>query len=285
MNSKDGDNFKLAHGWALLVGLCLTFTAIASTCLINRPIIIGHTYELDWITRFRLKNSAREMNYEVQFKDLRTDNWEKELTKIDALLVPGGADIHPGLFATKDLTPEMKQQIESHRKYYRPSDEGKERDPFEYQVFQTYFNDDKFKTLPALGICRGMQMMAVSQGVPLVQDLKAELGLENRNYSFDTIDVIDNESIVAKMFPEGQASGLKIHHQNPSFKFFNEVKHRDLKVTATSQGLLTEAIESLSRPAIGLQIHPEKSFPSVKHSVFKWLLSHACERVQQGEIK
>lgn len=275
----------LAQGWALLVGLCLSLTSYASSCQSNRPLIIGHTYELDWVTRFRLKNSAREMNYELEFKDLRTDHWEKLLAQVDALIVPGGADIHPGLFTTHNLSAEMKQQIEAHRKFYRPSDEGKERDPFEFQVFQKYFSDEKFKTLPALGICRGMQMMAVAQGVPLVQDLKAELGIENRNYRFDTIQITEKNSIAAEMFPEGEASGLKIHHQNPSLKFFNEIKHRDLRVTATSQGLLTEAIESLSRPAIGLQIHPEKSFPAVKHSVFKWLLSHACERVQQGEIK
>lgn len=281
----DGEKFVLAQGWALLVGLCLSFATFASTCQSHRPLIIGHTYELDWITRFRLKNSAREMNYQVEFKDLRTEKWEKELAKVDALIVPGGADIHPGLFSTHNLSAAMKQQIEDHRQYYQSSDEGKERDPFEYQVFQKYFSDEKFKTLPALGICRGMQMMAVAQGVPLVQDLKAELGIENRHYSFDTIQVTDKNSIVAKMFPAGEASGLKIHHQNPSLKFLNENKQGDLKVTAISQGQLTEAIESLSRPAIGLQIHPEKSFPSVKHSVFKWLLSHACERVQQGEIK
>ncbi|MFP5458659.1 MAG: gamma-glutamyl-gamma-aminobutyrate hydrolase family protein [Bacteriovoracia bacterium] len=267
-----------AHGRAIILGLVICFDVMAGvSCKGEQSLVVGHTYALDWITRFRLANSARELGHEVSFRPITEAT---QLDAVDALLIPGGADIHPDLYST----PALEAQVARFRQFYRPSPEGPGRDKLELAVWKRYFSDAKFQSLPALGICRGMQMMAVAQGVPLVQDLEAELGIKNRNYSFDTIKVTDQQSIVAGMFPEGEASGLKIHHQNPSMRYLASAPLTDLKVTATSlEGKLSEAIESVSRPAIGLQIHPEKSFPTVKHRVFQWLLAKACERKSQGD--
>lgn len=267
-----------AHGRAIILGLVICFDVMAGvSCRGQQSLVVGHTYELDWITRVRLANSARALGHEVTFRPITEAS---QLDAVDALLVPGGADIHPDLYASPTTTAEVAK----YRQFYRPSPEGPARDALELAVWKRYFSDAKFQSLPALGICRGMQMMAVAQGVPLVQDLKAELGIDNRSYTFDTITVTDKKSIVGRMFPEGEATGLKIHHQNPSMRYLASTALADLKVTATSlEGKLSEAIESVSRPAIGLQIHPEKSLPTVKHRVFQWLLTKACERKSQGD--
>jgi gamma-glutamyl-gamma-aminobutyrate hydrolase PuuD len=80
----------------------------------------------------------------------------------------------------------------------------------------------------------------------------------------------------------------KYHHQNPRADFFSRYPELagELKVTATSHsGRIVEAVERENFPALGIQFHPEKSLPYVKHQVFKWFLNEACEyqQSQRGE--
>lgn len=264
-------------GWIVLVLILWAsayFKAEASTCTPknNRSIVIGHSYDLNWWMRNRLQTSAMVLGYGIEFFDLRqTTDVSEALLKVDAVVVPGGADIHPKLYSAE-------------AKHYVETKEGPARDEFELKTFQTYLNDQRFATLPLLGICRGMQMMAVAQGVPLVQDLKAELGIKNRTYRFDQVDVPAARSVMSTLFPEGKALGFKIHHQNPKLSVLKE-KSDKIRVTATSlDDKIVEAIELTERPAIGVQFHPEQSFPSVKHSIFRWLLVEACEKTHRESL-
>lgn len=238
----------------------------------NRSLIIGHSYDLNWWMRNRLYTSALVLGYEIEFYDLRSQGSIAEaLMKVDAVVVPGGADIHPKLYSSEPT-------------FYVSTPEGPARDEFELKTYQTYLTDSRFAHLPLLGICRGMQMMAVAQGVPLVQDLKAELGIQNRNYRFDQVDVPKTTSVMSELFPEGKALGFKIHHQNPKFSVLETLKDK-IKVTATSMDQkIVEAIELLDRPAIGVQFHPEQSFPTVKHSIFRWLLEGACAKTHRESL-
>ncbi len=266
-------------GW-ILIFLVLSATAFlkaeasAEKCVPknNRTLVIGHSYDLNWWMRNRLYTSALVLGYEIKFFDLRVSpSIEEALSQVDAVVVPGGADIHPKLYSAQ-------------ASFYIPTPEGEARDEFELKTYQTYFNDSRFAHLPLLGICRGMQMMAVAQGVPLVQDLKAELGIKNRNYRFDQVDVPTSSSVMSSLFPEGKALGFKIHHQNPKLSVLETLKDK-MKVTATSMDQkIVEAIELLDRPAIGVQFHPEQSFPTVKHSIFRWLLDGACAKTHRESL-
>jgi putative glutamine amidotransferase len=77
---------------------------------------------------------------------------------IDALLLIGGADIHPDSYGG-DPHPEIVRT--------RP-----ERDRFELALAREAVERD----LPLLGICRGMQLLNVARGGTLVQHLPDELG-------------------------------------------------------------------------------------------------------------
>ncbi len=248
--------------------------------------MVGHTHTLDWFTTFRLQNSARMLGYQVRFSDMRGKSPAKALREVDALLVPGGADINPSYYAKEDLPPEILALVERHRRHYESTREGARRDPFEYGVYRAYFGQPEFATLPALGICRGMQMMAVAKGIPLVLDIKAETGIDNRRKRFDDFDVARGDNLMSKIFPEGEERGYKNHHQNPRMDYLTAypARHPDVKITATSQGgKILEAMELTDRPALGVQFHPELSFPAVKHRIFSWLLTSACERTHHGD--
>ena len=279
------------HGWGLLLLALLPLAASANVCRPkdNRTLVIGHPYKLDWFTTFRMKNSARLLGYKIKFQDLKSSpDALTGLRGVDALLVPGGADIHPSYYTYNTLPPEFLAAIEKFKRYYQSTNEGASRDPYEFNVYRTYFSSPEFATLPALGICRGMQMMAVSKGIPLVQDLKAEYGITNRRNRFDRFEVVEGASLISEMFPSGAEWGFKNHHQNPRMDYLTRyaASHAEVKITATSQrGRILEAMEMTDRPALGVQFHPEKSFPYVKHQIFKWLLTSACERTHHGEIK
>lgn len=280
------------YGWVLACLMSVPMSALATASCRpkdDRALIIGHTYKLDGFTTFRMKNSARLLGYKIKFQDMRkAASNEEGLQQVDGFIVPGGADINPSYYAKDTLPPEVLATVEQFRSYYRPSSEGEVRDPYEYGVYQSYFSSPQFATLPVLAICRGMQMMAVAKGIPLLQDVKAELGIRNRYNRFDRFRVTDTSSIMGSLFPSGNALGFKYHHQNPRLEYLTSYpdRHPDVKVTATSwSGRIVEAMELTDRPLLGLQFHPEKSFPSVKHRVFKWLLTEACERTHHGESK
>lgn len=277
------------HGWGLLLLAILPLAASATDCRPkdDRALVIGHPYKLDWFTTFRMKNSARILGYKIKFQSLKdSPDVMTGLRKVDAILVPGGADIHPNYYTNASLPPEFLSAINKFKSYYQKTSEGTARDPYEFQMYRSYFTSPEFATLPALGICRGMQMMAVSKGVPLVQDLKAEFNIPNRRHRFDKFTVNDPTSLMSEMFTSGSQWGYKNHHQNPRMDYLTShaSRHPDVRVTATSKGgRILEAMELTDRPALGLQFHPEKSFPSVKHKIFKWLLTSACERTHHGE--
>lgn len=277
------------QGWVWALGLCLPLVAFAhGTCRPpnDRPLVIGHSHKLDWFTIYRLKTSARLLGYRIRLQDLRREaEVAQALRLVDGFIVPGGADINPSYYDHQDLPAEVAASIAQFRGLYKPTLEGERRDSFEHELYRTYYAQAEFADMPVLGICRGMQMMAVAKGIPLVLDLKAELGIKNRYNRFDRFRVQAGASLMDAIFPAGSGKGFKYHHQNPRQDYLARYpeRHPDVKVTATSwEGRVVEAIELTDRPALGVQFHPEKSFPSVKHHIFKWLLNASCERSQQG---
>lgn len=279
------------NAWAILVALLLPMMALGGTCQTEggRAIRLGHSYKLDWFTVFRIQNTARSLGYAIDFIDLRRSaDASVGLRGVDALLIPGGADINPSFYIREGLPREILAKLNQYRGYYKATSESKIRDRFEYDLYQSYFAGAEFATMPALGICRGMQMMAVSRGVPLILDIKAELSIPNRLLKFDRFEVVDPTGIMAELFGVGGFYGFENHHQNPRADYLRAypARHPDLKVTATSSnGKIIEAIEFTDRPAMGVQFHPEKSFPHVKDQVFGWLLQTACERTHHGDLK
>jgi putative glutamine amidotransferase len=161
---------------------------------------------------------------------------------LDALLLPGGDDVAPDRYG--------EQQ---HGKL-GPVDPA--RDDLELALVNRALDDN----LPLLGICRGIQLLAVAAGGTLYQDLPSQrpskVRHEVREFGRDHLAHavrLNSNSRLARAMGCATARVNSFHHQAlrdvpPGFV-----------VTAESEDGLVEAIESPARRfAVGVQCHPEE---------------------------
>jgi gamma-glutamyl-gamma-aminobutyrate hydrolase PuuD len=272
---------------SLLLFVGLSASSLACELPKGESLKIGCTYNCDLFYRFRVIMTAWMMGYKVSFFDLQREaDVRKGMERIDAILIPGGADIDPGYYLDA-VTPELREYTKKNLHLVNFSEEGKRRDPFEFKLIKTYSEDNAFKDIPMLGICRGLQMMSVVQGIPLYLDLKTELGIKNRYHTFDRISLMSN-SLIGEIYPQGTVKGFKLHHQGIRIPYFEQNASRfpQARVTAYSHNrMIAEAIEYTHRPALGVQYHPEKSFSGASVPVFQWFLHKACEYKKSKELK
>ena len=246
----------------------------------NETITVGCTTNCGRFNTWALKRYARKSGYNINVINIYSKDQTPNLSMIDAILIPGGADINPKYY-TPSVEEDMKAHIKSLDYLVNYSEEGKTRDPFEYNLLKQYFASTSKDTLytPVLGICRGMQMLTVSQGIPLYVDIKQELGIKNRRYTLDKVTINNDESIIANLQKRKTFRGVEIHHQGLRVDYF--AKHRSrwpqLEVTGTSHGgRIAEVLEFYNRPVLGVQFHPEYTFGKTRRSIFSWLLNRAC---------
>ncbi len=235
----------------------------------SEVIKIGCTYDqCGFFNRFALKNFARDKKYNIEF--ISIDKKALSSQQVDAVLIPGGADINPNYYAT--LLPKETDLTLS-----KLTPEGKKRDPIELGLLEKYFSLPKSKSPPLLGICRGMQAISIAQGVPLILDLKTQLNLKNRIYTIDKVTQRAPSSIFTK---HNEAHALELHHQAMDFQYYlnNKDRFQHFTVTALSNdGIIPEILEFKDRPVLGVQFHPELSLGKLRKNVFNWFLDQACQ--------
>ncbi len=130
------------------------------------------------------------------------------------------------------------------------------------------------RQLPVLGICRGMQTLAVANGGRLLQDLQPHHGhpLIPKNpdallHSRHTVELA-TDSRIAHVMGMSTFSVNSIHHQAV-------VDSGNLTTTARI-GDVVEALESPGTwPAIGVQWHPEKMHEPEQQALFRDLIHQA----------
>lgn len=266
-----------------LVLALLTLTSYTLACELPKgeSLTIGCTYDCDFFYRFRLQMAGWAIGYPTKIVSLNDKlDIKDSLKSVDAVLLPGGADIDPKYYLN-DISSELRSYTEKNLNLVKFSKEGRERDPFEYAVVKLYSSDKDFQSLPLLGICRGMQMMSVAQGIPLYLDIKTELGIKNRMYKFDRVEVTSkSDSLLGSIYSREKFKGFKLHHQGIRVPYYlkNQNRYPKTRVTSYSNNRkIAESIEYTHRPALGVQFHPERSFPGTSHPIFKWFLTKACE--------
>lgn len=236
---------------------------------------IGCTYQCGLAYKVRLKVASFITGLPIEIIDMQTDM--NLLHTVDGILIPGGADIHPRFY--KEGVDEIEKKIiEKNQHKFRASAEGEVRDLFEFQVLKKYTTDSHFSGVPLLGICRGMQMMGVAEGLPLHQDIEAELSIPNREYVIDEVVVPAGPTIMSAIFPEGSFYATKLHHQGirASYYFNRAAEFSNIRLTSFShKKKIVESLEYQNRAALGVQFHPEMSLPN---NIFEWFLNKACER-------
>ena len=176
------------------------------------------------------------------------------LERVDALLLSGGADINP-LFMGEEPQPRL-------------GDICAERDLPELLITRLAFN----RQLPILGICRGIQTLAVALGGKVAQDLGDSLlkHSQDADRSEPTHSVaIAEGSSLRTTFDSDRLFVNSFHHQALT------APGPRLKVTATAPDGIIEAVESTEhKPVIGVQWHPE-CMGDDGLPLFQWLVREA----------
>lgn len=241
-------------------------------------VVVGCATKCDSFFKRALTIASKRLNVRYELTDL--SNTQIPLSEVDALIFPGGADIDPEYYLDK-VDKELHDYTRALMHLVKFSEEGKRRDPIEYNLLQEYFSNEDLKHLPVLGVCRGMQMLAVSQGIPLYVDINHELGIRNRRYLFDKIFMVQDSSLMNDLFGNIPFWAFKRHHQGVRVDYFkkNKVKWPDIELTSFSNnGMIAESLEFKNRPVLGVQFHPENDFGFERTRIFSWLLSKAKER-------
>ena len=191
------------------------------------------------------------------------------LDHIDGLLLSGGADINP-LWVGEDPSPLLQ-------------DFNAERDPAELIAIHLAYN----RQIPILGICRGCQMLALTLGGHIAQDISETGGGKKVTIKHSQKGAmstpshmvnIDKSSILYSLYGAEKIAVNSLHHQ-----VVDKTGERFRTVATANDGAI-EAIESVEKRSIlGVQWHPEwladEGLP-----LFKWLVEEATIFSKSKEI-
>lgn len=180
------------------------------------------------------------------------------LAHIDGLLLSGGGDYNP-LYCGEQPSPYLGGICS-------------ERDLAELLTVRLAYN----RQIPMLGICRGIQTLAMALGGHVIQDLCHQRDIPQtvkhsqqapRETQTHTVDITPN-SILHGLYKDDSIAVNSFHHQavdNPGKLFI---------ATARAKDGVIEAIESSDfKPVMGVQWHPECLASGAP--LFKWLVDQA----------
>ena len=161
---------------------------------------------------------------------------------IDGLMLSGGADVHPRRYS-EDPDP------------YTNSWYNESLDDLELSLLDSVLEAD----LPVLAICRGMQVLNVSMGGSLIQDIdghNSEQSGEERISSYHRIFISPGCKLAATVGSGGFVRVNHRHHQG-----ITEVQKSD-DLMASAWSMEDGVIEGLESPnhewVLGVQFHPER---------------------------
>lgn len=241
---------------------------------------IGCTSNCDPLIKKSLKLIAKKKKYKIDILDMYNANLSYDLSTIDGMIIPGGVDVDPKHYKYK-VEADLRARIEELDYLVAYTRDGARRDPFELQTLNEYFSKKENANLPLLAICRGMQILSVSQGIPLYVDIKKELGIKNRRHLLDNITIFDRSSLIGSVLQYDNFLGYKNHHQGlrvDYFKKYQKTRWPEIQITSESNnGLIAESIEFQNRPIIATQFHPEKDKGLERNRIFDWILDESCK--------
>ena len=184
------------------------------------------------------------------------------LNHIDGLLLTGGGDYNP-LWAGQEPQKGL-QGINA------------ERDLPELLITRLAYN----RQIPMLGICRGIQTLAMVLGGEVVQDIAASLKhSQEADRSLPTHSIkITPDSSLYNIYGKEKIYVNSFHHQA-----VGDAGSR-FRVIALSEDGIVEAIESTEyKPIMGVQWHPEW-LQEEGQKLFRWLVVHAGEFLQAKSL-
>lgn len=191
---------------------------------------------------------------------------EEVLGLLDGLLLSGGDDLHP----------------ESYGDRHDGTSTGVSREVDDWEI--ALVRTAATRHLPTLGICRGMQVMAVAFGGRLIQDLEDVEGHPHPGgMEPEAILALRHQvslepaCTIAAIYGETEHSVNTIHHQAV-------VEAGALRVVGYGNGGVIEAIEAGNNwPALGVQWHPEKMHEPLEDRLFEYFIAAAKQYAQEKQ--
>ncbi|MDO9434151.1 gamma-glutamyl-gamma-aminobutyrate hydrolase family protein [Hydrogenophaga sp.] len=172
-------------------------------------------------------------------RHLKVDQVVQEL---DALVLQGGADVAPQTYGQTPMDPRWQGDVV--------------RDRYELALLRTFLAQKK----PVLGVCRGAQLLNVSFGGTLYQDIATQCAAAHAHVDTDLYDQLEHDvtflqgTALTRLYPNAsQLRVTSIHHQ---------------AVAQLGKGMVVEAVSTLDGMveairwtgdtyARGVQWHPE----------------------------
>lgn len=192
------------------------------------------------------------------------------LAHVDGLLLSGGGDVDPALFAESP--------------HPRLGRVNKVRDEVEIWLCELAFSVN----IPVLGICRGMQVMNIAAGGSLYQDLKSQWEMRELLEHDQTIAdwrpihdvVVIKNSLLHKITGKSTLQVNSLHHQ--AIKSASCFYH----ISAKADDGVIEAIEFDKHTfCLGVQWHPERMPDDpVSQSIFAAFIGACRENGKKERI-
>lgn len=181
------------------------------------------------------------------------------LEAIDALVLPGGCDLSPEL-------------------YGGPPDAALDADPVRDELEMALLGGALERSMPVLGICRGMELINVAFGGNLRDgvshpDAVAENVSELGEVHFHEVEVVAG-TLAAEVFGAARVQASCVHHQAPG-----EVG-AGLTASVLADDGSIEAVENRESEILGVIWHPELALDraDTHQLVYDWVVARAIAR-------
>ncbi len=191
------------------------------------------------------------------------EDWESTLAAVDGIIISGGGDIHPDEYAGNAQHKEVAVI-------------DRERDKSELTLVNQLVNG---QNMPALFICRGLQVLNVALGGTLhehVADIHPEDIHRQMPEGWRPQSVaVERSSLLAEVMQATDVMVYSSHHQA-----IKELAPA-LRVSATATDGIIEAVEHTTIPwLIGVQWHPEATAATdaIQQRLFDGLVQEAAKR-------